>query len=67
MVLFVDGDHFLTALPCPDQQAVIIDLPNDPTIIIWPELAARWWGEGIVVGLSAAEVNAALASDQGLP
>lgn len=61
MVLFVDGHHFLAALPGPLGQVVIVDPPAEPKRQAWSEIGERWNGESVVVGLKSDEVEKAIS------
>lgn len=61
MVIFVDGNHFLVALPGPRGKVVIVDPPLEPSVVQWSQLAPRWHGEAVIVGLSDDDVRLALA------
>ena len=61
MVLFVDGNHFLAALPGRKGQVVLVDPPQEPKLVAWGQLAARWRGEAVVVGLREEDIRLALA------
>lgn len=61
MVLFVDGDHFLAALPAAGARVLVLDPPNEVAAVAWPTLAPRWRGEAVIVGRDEAEVARALA------
>ena len=50
MVLFLDGAHFLAALPGPAGQVVLVYPPSEPQAVPWSSLESRWRGEAIVVG-----------------
>jgi len=60
MILFVDGFHFLTALPAPVAGVIIIDPPATPKAMPWSSLAERWNGEAVVIGHDEAEVRLAV-------
>jgi ABC-type bacteriocin/lantibiotic exporter with double-glycine peptidase domain len=51
MILFVDGDHFLTVLPITGShdELVVIDPPRAPYQMSWSAMKARWNGDAIVV------------------
>lgn len=51
LILWVDGGHYVVALPGPGDGIVIVDPPNEPRIAHWSELAGRWKGEAISVQL----------------
>ena len=50
MILFVDGNHFLTAVPGHSGRVVLIDPPAEPVTTTWSALSRRWTGEAIIVG-----------------
>ena len=60
MILFVDGNHFLAALPGRQGEVVIVDPPLEASTVEWSGLRPRWHGEAVVVGLSDDEVNLAV-------
>ena len=63
MILYVDHDHFLVAIPGAAQRVCLIDIPDDPSVMTWEQVFLRWEGEAIVVGLDETEVKAALDRD----
>lgn len=64
MVLFVDGNHFVTAVPAVDpKHVVILDPPSEPQLAPWSDLYPRWRGEALLVGHSAAELEIALSEE----
>ena len=63
MILFVDGYHFLTALPGRDGEVVLVDPPSQPVSAPWSSLEGRWRGEAVVLGRAESEIRTALAGD----
>jgi len=66
LILFVDGDHFLSALPGARGTVVIVDPPHLPWKTSWTDLSARWRGEAVVVARNPSELDSALNADGGL-
>jgi len=63
MILYVDGDHFLVAIPGAARRVCLIDMPDDPRVMTWEQVFLRWEGEAVVVGLNDTDVKAALDRD----
>lgn len=61
MILFLDGHHFVTALPGPVGRLVLVDPPAKPSTITWSSLQGRWKGEALIVSRSETENIAAVA------
>lgn len=64
MILFVDSNHFLVAIPGTARRVCIVNPPNDPRLMTWDQLSTRWDGAAIIVGLDEAAVKAALGRDR---
>lgn len=59
MVLYVDGRHFLAALPAGADRVIVLDPPSEPRVRLWAELRTRWRGEALVIGATEADVRRA--------
>lgn len=61
MILFVDGNHFITVVSAIDPATVVvIDPPEEPRLTSWADLRSRWGGEALLVGRTESEINLAL-------
>lgn len=61
-ILFLDGEHFVTALPVKGGQIVVLDPPNQLKVTTWSALRPRWSGEAVVAALNDDELSHALKS-----
>jgi ABC-type bacteriocin/lantibiotic exporter with double-glycine peptidase domain len=60
MILHVQDNHFLAALPLEGDRLVVVDPPNAPAIMERSGLSGDWDGVCLVVARSQSELNAAL-------
>ncbi len=63
MVLFVDGAHFLVALPGGKNTVVLVDPPSKSDVATCAQLAVRWQGEAVVVAMTNTDLSRALEQD----
>lgn len=62
MILHLNGDHFVPALPIDDHKMVLVDLPGEPKVWDARSLAGDWRGVALLLSPSSAEMAAALKS-----
>lgn len=48
MILFVESNHFVAAIPI-NQKVIVIDPPKNPRVYEWSDLKDVWKGEAILV------------------
>jgi ABC-type bacteriocin/lantibiotic exporter with double-glycine peptidase domain len=48
MIIYIDGAHFATAIPCGSNRIVVSDPPNKPYVTSIDDLRLHWSGEALI-------------------